>query len=146
MDAHPCSACAASRFEPRSRIDDVGGKLVTVYEGECENCGAYRYSEFQLDNPLPPPQTDEAIVIGTGTSSTLDADDFEQAATRLAVNVPADSSKLDDAARGRAVYQLRLAIGALDEARKLSGGSSAARLATRRAELVSRLALVRTGR
>jgi hypothetical protein len=64
-------------------------------------------------------------------------------AAHIATSVPIDLALLDRAERGTAIYRLRLAIGALDEALKLSTDSSNEGLTTARRDLAARLAAAR---
>lgn len=53
MDLHAC-VCGAEEFGRRHRLEDRDGVLVTVYEGECAQCGRTRSFAFTLSDEHPP--------------------------------------------------------------------------------------------
>ena len=117
MDAHPCPVCDTRSFPRRSRIEADGEHLLTIYEGQCPRCSLKRLFEMRLDEAMPPSSTDDAVNYGDGLSKALDAGQFAAAADRLIADAAAQPPT-DPASRGRAVYKLRLAMGAIDEALK----------------------------
>ncbi len=140
MAQHHCPVCGDTEFEQHSRIVDVGGTLVSIYEGDCDRCMLIRRFELALDDAMPPMHTEDAIVLGEGTSRALDAGQLTDAATRITSTLPVAGAVLDAEACDRAIYQARLAIGALDEAQKLAPSTENTAL---RADLVQRLTRLR---
>jgi len=143
MEAHPCAMCGDTELEYKSRLDDVDGTLVTLYEGTCFHCGAFRRFELALDDALPPPHTDDAIVLGEGPSRALDVAQLAGVAARVLEDMPEDSSRLDPADRDRLIYRLRLAVGAVDTALPMAQPPERDVLLARRAELARHIAELR---
>lgn len=116
MELHACPRCRTETPFLPGHLVDRDGVLVSRYEGPCSGCARVRRFELELADPLPPPETPDAIRFGDGRSSLLDPGQWLVVAERYAKRVPASADGLAPAARARAAWTLKLAIGALDEA------------------------------
>jgi len=127
MELHPC-ACGMAAFDRKNKLVLRKGRLLSVYDGACSDCGQGRNFEFALADELI--LTRGGVVYGGADPSTIiGPGEFLSIADSRARRIPGSPVGLDSAQREACRYLLEEAAAAIDEVLKfVPAGADAAPL------------------
>lgn len=123
MHLHPCE-CGEAEFEWREHSLVQGDEhFLSVYSGDCQQCGRRRVFEFALTpEPSPPPPA----LGGPAPSTIIDPGEFLRVSQVFAGTVPGDPAELPDDEFHGAHDALAFALASLEEVLKfIPGGAEA---------------------
>ncbi|MEU7631372.1 hypothetical protein AB0C34_15490 [Nocardia sp. NPDC049220] len=118
MDLHPCDACGASDFHPRSSVVMIVHDLGSRYHGTCPSCGTEREFVFRIPEQTHAPSGDAVQYGDARPSELLDPGEWLWVADSASGQGPADPSGLSPEETTRQRYFLAVAVAAIAEVLK----------------------------